>query len=375
MKRKVLSTLLCAAMVTSILVGCGNTKTTETTNASVAADKSTGTAADASKSGGGKYKIALSNSYMGNDWRQLMIKTAEVVASKDPYKDKVELTVVNSENSAEAQSTSIDSLVEQGYDAILIDAASTTALNPSIDRAIEKGVVCVSFDSVADHEGVYVVETDLKALSTGWANYLVKAMGGGSGKKVAIDTGLPGSTNGNTVYETAMSIFKKAGVEVVAEFAGKYADGVGQQEIASVLAANPKLDGIFTQVYGETIAASFKQAGRDLIPATAYDTNAGMLAAIDNKMNLIIGNNAPGLGAVALSVAVKVLDGETVDKVTQITPGFFVTDKNIDIAFNTQLIKEDDNCFRNLPGALDWPALPVDFEPQVSVDEISNYQK
>ena len=105
----------------------------------------------------GKYKIAVSNAYMGNDWRQLMIKCLEVAAEKDAYKDKVELDIVNSENSAEAQASAIDAMVEQGYDAILIDASSSTALVPSINRALEQGITVVTFDSVVDQEGVYTV--------------------------------------------------------------------------------------------------------------------------------------------------------------------------------------------------------------------------
>lgn len=376
--KRMIGLMICIGLVVALFAGCATPNASQESPS--ATDKASAAPSDtqaqtSDDTSGEKYKIALSNSYMGNDWRQLMIKTTEVVADKEPYKDKVDLTVVNCENSAEAQAASIDVIIEQGYDAILIDAASTTALTPVIDRAIDAGIVCVSFDSVAQHDKVYEVSTDLEALSAGWANYLIAAMGGGEGKKVAVDTGLPGSTNGNIVYETAMKIFKENGVNVVSEFAGEYADGVGQQQIASVLAANPDLDGIFSQVYGETIATAFKEAGRDLIPCTAYDTNAGMLAALDNNMNIIIGNNAPGLGAVAMSVAVKVLDGEQVDKLTQITPGFFVTDTSIDAGYPTVQIEEGTNCFTDLPGALDWPALPADFEPQVTVDEISNYQQ
>lgn len=337
---------------------------------------STGPASEGTSSGAagdGVYKIALSNSYMGNDWRQLMIKTTEVVASKDPYASKVELTVVNSENTAEAQSASIDALVAQGYDAILVDASSPTALNPAIKRAQDAGIVVVSFDSVVQADGVYTVSTDLKALSTGWANFLVDKVGDGG--KIAVDTGLPGSTNGNIVYETAMDIFAKHHIDVVAEFAGEYADGVGQEQIGSVLAAHPDLDGLFSQVYGETIAAAFKDAGRDLIPSTAYDTNAGMLAALDNNMDLLIANNVPGLGAIAMSVAVKVLDGEEVPMETLVTPGFFHVDDSIDIGYPVTKIEKDVNAFPDLPGALDWPALPADFTPQVTIDEISDYQQ
>ena len=372
MKRKFLCALLSVLMISTTMAGCSGS--------SGASGGSGGSGPAAASSAGakkhsGKYKIALSNSFMGNDWRQLMIKTTEAVAGKSPYKDTVELKVVNSENSAEAQAASIDALVTQGYDAILVDASSSSALVPSLERAMKAGVVCVSFDSVVNHKGVYAVQTDLQALGSGWANYLVKAMGGGKGKKIAVDTGLPGSTNGNIVYETVMKIFKDAGVNVVAEFAGEYSDGVGQKKISSILAANHDLDGIFTQVYGETIQAAFKQAGRSLIPATSYNSNAGQLAALDNKMNLCIGNNVPGLGAIAMSVAVKVLNGEKVDQVTNIVPGFYVTDTSLDIGYTTSPIKENVTCFRNLPGAFDWPALPSDFQPTVAVEDISDYQQ
>jgi ribose transport system substrate-binding protein len=358
--KKVFAVLAAAALGASLLTACS------------AGEDST-TPSGTAGGGDGVYKIALSNSYMGNDWRQLMIKTTQVVAGKDPYKDKVELTVVNSENTAEAQSASIDALVAQGYDAILIDAASSTALNPAIKRAQDAGIVVVSFDSVAQADGVYTVSTDLVALATGWANFLSERVG--SGGKIAVDTGLPGSTNGNTVYETAMKIFEEKGVDVVAEFAGEYADGVGQEQIGSVLAAHPDLDGIFSQVYGETIAAAFKDAGRDLIPSTAYDTNAGMLAALDNNMDLLIANNVPGLGAIAMSVAVKVLDGENVPLETLVTPGFFHIDSSLDIGYPVIKIEDTVNAFRDLPGALDWPALPDGFVPQVTIDEISDYQQ
>lgn len=371
MKRKVLCAILSVLVVSTAMLGCSK--------GAGASSGESGTQNSSASTGSvkhnGKYKIALSNSFMGNDWRQLMIKTTEAVAAKDPYKDTVDLKVVNCENNAEAQAASIDALVAQGYNAILVDASSSSALIPSLERAMKAGVVCVSFDSVVNHKGVYAVQTDLKALGSGWANYLVKAMGSGKGKKIAVDTGLPGSTNGNIVYETVMKIFKDSGVNVVAEFAGEYSDGVGQKKISSILAANHDLDGIFTQVYGETIQAAFKQAGRPLIPATAYNSNAGQLAALDNKMNLCIGNNVPGLGAIALSTAVKVLNGEKVDQVTNIMPGFYVTDTSIDSGYTTTAIKENETCFRKLPGAFDWPALPTDFKPSVTVDEISDYQQ
>ena len=165
--KKIVSVLISVVMCIGLLVGCGS---------------SNGSSSDSSKSSDseGKYKIAVSNAYMGNDWRQLMIKCLEVAATKEPYKNKVDLKVVNSENSAEAQASAIDALVEQGYDAILIDASSSAALLPAINRAIAQGITIVTFDSVVDGEGIYTVQTDFETMVEAWAKYLVTKCGTGA---------------------------------------------------------------------------------------------------------------------------------------------------------------------------------------------------
>lgn len=376
--KKLVSLVLTALLITTLLVGCAASPATPQAEATDAAATAAATdagnqSADTTAPAPKVYKIALSNAYMGNDWRQEMLKVAQVIAEKEPYASKVELTIVNVENTPEAQSASIDDMVQQGYDAILIDAASGTALNPAIQRALDKNIVVVTFDSVVDMDGVYTVQTDLASLAQTWANFLIAQLP--KGANVAFDIGLPGLQNGFIINDVGMKALKDAGINIVATFAGEWSDGVGQQQLSSVLAANPDLDGIFSQVYGETILAAFQQAGRELIPCTAFMTNAGCLAAIDNKMPIIIGNNIPGLSAIALDVAVRVLDGETVTQDTLVAPGQFVNDTAVDVGVKTTLIEEGVNCFRDLPGAFDWPVLPDDFATQIKVEEIQDYQQ
>ena len=64
--KRVLSVVLSLIMCVSLLVGCGNKSKEEDPGEN------------------GKYKIAVSNAYMGNDWRQLMIKCLE-----DVYKRQI----------------------------------------------------------------------------------------------------------------------------------------------------------------------------------------------------------------------------------------------------------------------------------------------
>lgn len=366
---KITGLIISVTLAGMLLAACGqgSEQGTSQSKASSSVSQSDGGSTD------GQYKVALSNSFMGNDWRQLMIKTTQVAAEKEPYADKVKLDVITCENTAEAQAASIDALVEQGYDAILINAASSTALVPSIKRAVDAGIVVVTFDNTVEAEGVYRVSTDLANLSRAWANYLVAECG--EGANLIVDTGIAGSTSGNVMYEAAMEVFDKHNMNVVSEFASEYADGVGQEQIASVLAANSDIDGVYSLCYADTVYNAFTDAGRELVPTTSFNTNSGMIAAFDNKMNVLIGNNIPGLGAVALSVAVDALDGKTVEQETLITAGLFTNDTSVEVGFETTQLEEDVTFFRDLPDAFCYPVLPSGFEPQVEAKEVADYQQ
>jgi ribose transport system substrate-binding protein len=356
MKRPVTG-LLCVLLIFSVL-NCGGSK------------------GSAEKKTGGKYKIALSNAYLGNDWRQIMLKTTEVIAGKDPYKDKVELTIVNCESSPEAQAASIDVLVEQGYDAILINASSPTALNPAIDRAMAAGIKVVVFDNVVDHPTVHKIYLDNTLEGRGWATFIASQLK--PGDTVAIDTGRSGTTVGNFIYDAAKEVFDKAGIKIVAEFASEWSDGIGQQQLASVLAANPDIDGILFQAYGETIEAAFKQAGKPFnIPCSGNLTNAGQLAALANNMNFVAAIDPPGLGASAMEIAVKLLEGGEVERDIAITPQFFAIPQyaGIDIGFPITKIEKGVTCFDGSPGAMPWPVLVQGFQPEITVEEIANYKR
>ena len=85
-----------------------------------------------------KAKIALSNSYAGNTWRQQMLKTWDA-ATKDAQGKKLiaDSKVVNSNNSAPEQANQIENMIVEGWNAIVINAASPTALNGVIQEACD----------------------------------------------------------------------------------------------------------------------------------------------------------------------------------------------------------------------------------------------
>jgi len=90
------------------------------------------------KSSGGAAgkKIALSNNYAGNSWRQSMLKSWDKVTKKAVADGVVaEATpFTTSENQVTEQAAQIQNLILQGYDAIVINSASPDALNADSTR-------------------------------------------------------------------------------------------------------------------------------------------------------------------------------------------------------------------------------------------------
>jgi len=323
-------------------------------------------------SGGKAYKIALCNSYMGNDWRQEMEKTVQVVASKAPYRDRVSLSIVNTENTAEAQAAAIDDLAQKGYAAILVDASSGTALNPAIERAAAAHVVVVVFDQNVTSDKAWNVHTDFDVASKAWATFLANALKGKG--NIAFDRGLAGAPISEQINKIAKDVFAKyPGIKIVGEFDGKYAEGEGQQGMATVLAVNPQLDGVFSQNFAEPLIRAFTEAKRPLVPMTVFDTNGGMIALVQNNVTGLVVNNIPGLSAIALKLAVSILDGANPPKDYKVNPGFLTTDTSIDLGIpgvKAEKLEIGKNCFPDLPATLDWPVLPADFGVTVTPQEL-----
>ncbi len=123
-------------------------------------------------------KIALSNNYAGNSWRQAMLKSwdkvtkpaveAGIVAAADPF--------TTSENQVTEQAAQIQNLILQGYNAIVINAASPDALNGVVKQACDAGIVVVSFDGIVTEPCAWRIAVDFKAMGASEVEYLAKKM-------------------------------------------------------------------------------------------------------------------------------------------------------------------------------------------------------
>jgi len=275
----------------TVVAACGNTAPT---NAVAAAP-------------GAKYTVVLSNNYMGNDWRPQMENVAKFVATSTKYKDKVDLQIRNSAGTAAAQIQSLQSIIRQKPAAIMIDAASPTALNPTIAQACAAGILVFSFDQVVTADCAYKLPQDYSAQGADMINFLAKAMGGKG--NILMDTGLPGIP----ISETFVKVWKQTiaekypNIKVVGTFSSQYAAGPELQGVSALLASNPKVDGILSGGYCSSDITALTTAGRKLVPMTCLDANGNEQACVKASLSCLFIGAPAFVSGIALQHIVDIL--------------------------------------------------------------------
>ncbi|WP_417247837.1 ABC transporter substrate-binding protein [Celeribacter sp.] len=265
-------------------------------------------------------RIALSNNYAGNSWRQAMLQSWEdvggaavsdgVVAAADAF--------TTSENQATEQAAQIQNMILQGYDAIVVNAASPTALNGAIKEACDAGVTVVSFDGIVTEPCAWRIAVDFQEMGRLQVEYLASRIPDG-GNLLEI-RGLAG-----VFVDDEISAGIHQGVEefpqfeIVGSVHGDWAQDVAQKAVAGILPSLPEVVGVVTQGGdGYGAAQAFKAAGRDtplIVLGNRQDEMAWWAEQHEeNGYETLSLSIAPGVASLAFWVAQQILDGADVPK-------------------------------------------------------------
>ncbi|MGH3321003.1 MAG: ABC transporter substrate-binding protein [Streptosporangiaceae bacterium] len=215
-------------------------------------------------SNGGAVSIALSNSYAGNSWRQQMVNEFQLAAKKAKQKGLASKTgVVNANNSASQQASQMQSMILQGYDAITVDAASTTSLNGVIKKACDAGIKVVVFDALATAPCAYKVAFNYVNYGKREVDYVAKRLHG-KGNILEI-RGIAGTSVDNDIHKGVVQELKKyPHMRIVGSVHGNWTESIAQKAVAKILPSLPKVDGVVDQGGdGYGTAQAFVAAGRE----------------------------------------------------------------------------------------------------------------
>ncbi len=281
---------------------------------------------------GKKVKIALSNSYIGNKWRIEMENVFKAALAMEPFKTDVAGSVFNSGNEAAKQSQQITSLISERVDAIVVNAASPTALNGILQQAASRGILVVSFDNIVTTNAALKVNTDQYQFGIKGAEWLAQKMGGKG--NVIMVTGVAGTSVDEDRNKGADSVWaKNPGIKVVNRYTGMWDSSVAERNTAAVLPSLPQIDGIWCQGGTDGVLKAFISANRKLPPTAGEGENGFrkfMLGYMDHKVEGISIGQPPFLSVISLALARQVLMGK--HPKTDITIPFpFVTNETVKV--------------------------------------------
>lgn len=309
--------LIVLAMVGAVMVaGCGNSSS----NAS--AGTSGGGGSGSSGGSKGKWTIVMSNSYTGNAWRKTMIKNFEQAAQQDVQNGLIKsFQVLNTpQNTATQQIAQLQTLILKKPNAIVIDAASPTALNGVIQQACSAGIKVIVFDSLATAPCAYKVAHNFVDYGKAEAEFIAKQLHG-QGNVVEV-RGVSGSEPDIEIHDGIHEVLSKyPGIKVVATVDGEASQTTAQQAMQGVIGSLPKVDAVFTQGGGDSfgVIQAFKSAGKPVPPVVLGNAGnelqwwQGQVKKNPNYKTLSEGT-MPSQSTIALGVAIDVLDGKQVPK-------------------------------------------------------------
>jgi ribose transport system substrate-binding protein len=309
----------------------------------------------------GPYKIGISNSFIGNAWRTQMIQMAKAYAETPEIKAMIkELTVVSSGQDVEAQIAQMDLMIQDGVDAIILNAATPEAFNAVVKRAADAGIVVVSFDNIVTAPEAVLVNEDQVEFGRVMAEDLVKRMGG-KGNVVMVN-GVPGTSVDADRNKGAKEAFAKSpDIKIIAELEGGWDSGKAQTVMADLLATKPQIDGVWVQGGTPGVLQAFADAKQPLVPMAGEGENAFRKALATMKDQGLVGisvGQTPGMVAVSMRVALELLQGKELPRIIAM-PLPLTT---------TETIKEGVDYFPDLPDdfftAIKIPACGVDLTPE-----------
>ncbi len=260
-------------------------------------------------------KIAFSNDYAGNSWRQAMLKSYDIVTKK-AVADKVVAAAdvfTTADKEVPTQAAQIQNLILQGYDAIVINSASPDALNGAIKQACDAGIVVVSFDGVVTEPCAYRVFIDFKKYGRHEVDFMAEHLPQG-GNVIEI-RGLAGTGIDDAVHSgIAEGLAAHPQFKVVGTVTGDWDQTTAQKAVASILPSLPPIVGVLDQggdAYGA--AQAFAAAGRPtplILMGNRQDELKWWKEQADkNGYQSWSASIAPGLGTLAFWVAQQILDG------------------------------------------------------------------
>src|ERR1700728_3596836 len=226
-----------------------------------------------------KYVVGVSNTLIGNGWREEMICSIKAEAEASGKVSKV--IVANRNGGPAEQIADIRNLISAGANIIIINPSDREALNPVIKQAADKGIVVVAVDQAVSAPEAYVLTNDQVEYAKLGAKWLFDKLGGkGAVVEMRGIDGVPADADRHQGFtETAKEY---PDIKVTSVFSG-WAQNKTAQTTKDLLASGKSIDGVWTSGIDSTVVDAYKTAGKPFVPVVGADNNGFIGQLLDQK--------------------------------------------------------------------------------------------
>lgn len=221
----------------------------------------------------------------------------------DGVKEQVEkfggkVTVFTSDGDLAKMASNLDAAVNQGVDGILIDHGTKEALNQGVEKAIEKGIPVVAFDTGIDAEGTVTLEQGDQAMAEMTLEKLSEDANGEANIVKIWVAGFAPMERRQVAYEEFIS--KNSGIKEVATFGAATQNTAldTQSQMEAILKQYPN-KGDITAVwaswdeFAKGAVRAIEQAGRTDIKVYGIDMS-------DEDLQMMQKENSPWVASAAV---------------------------------------------------------------------------
>ncbi|MCR4705628.1 MAG: ABC transporter substrate-binding protein [Lachnospiraceae bacterium] len=294
MKKKLLATLLTAAMTATLLVGCGGSAEEAAAPAADAApaaaeEKAEAPAADAADAGSGTLKIGFSQYASYNNWR--VTNTDDINRALNEQGWNVIFADANDDTAQ--QISDLEDMIAQKPDYIVLAPREEEGYANVLEEAKEAGIKVILFDRLAKDapydvliQGDYVLEGE----NVGQA--VVDTFGEDKEINIVELTGTPGADVTAQRSEGFMNVISKhPNYKILASQVGNFSRTESQTAMENLIQSyGDKIDVVYAHSDDNgigainAIEAAGLKAGEDIQVFGVDGTKDGLQAIIDGKM-------------------------------------------------------------------------------------------
>ncbi len=305
------------------------------------------------------YTIGVSNTVQGNGWREEMICAikAQALASGNVQS----LNIAHRNTDAAGQLEDLRNLIGAGVDAIVVNPADPSGINPAIKEATDAGIVVVAVDQGVTEPSAFVISNNQEEYAYVGAKWLFEQLGG-KGNVVYMRGAAGASADSDRDKGFKRALAENPEIKVVHEVFTGWQQDQGKQQILDYIATGAPFDGIWTSGIDNVIVDALVESDATLVPIVGAD-NAGFVGQLNSVEGLkgAAVTNPGSIGGAGVALAVQILGGKKpAEQTVMVQPELW------------ENVTEEGK--KKLAGAAD-PSLDPEWPVSISIPDWTTYTK